>query len=64
MPKSQFSYKKNDSTPNPPGGWGGYPQNSSIKALLLKIFSIRALWYLFSQTMLADVAKGLEHSVK
>ena len=43
MPKSQFSYKKNDSTPNPPGG-GGYPQNSSIKALLLKIFSIRALW--------------------
>ena len=38
--------------PQTPRGVGGYPQNSSIKALLLKIFSIRALWVyydIFSQ---------------
>ena len=38
MPKCPFSYKKNDSTPNPPGGVGGIP-----KILVLRPYSSKFL---------------------
>ena len=38
MPKCPFSYKKNDSTPTPPGGWGGIP-----KILVLRPYSSKFL---------------------